>query len=173
MSLQNTTPVPNRLFDMDLISLKEVELKVLLVIIRKTLGWVDEKNNRQRKQISRIPITGFVVNTGCSKRGISTAIDALVQKKLITVYDENGNILTHAEDRKGKFYLYFKAMLNPVDKATGYYNTSANSSLKPVQNLPNTIKEISQKKKNTLKGVQHSQNFYHITRYLNNYTYDR
>ena len=174
MSLEQTTPVPNRLFDLDLVSLKEVELKVLLVIIRKTLGWVEENNRKQRKQLARISIAAFVMNTGCSKRGISSAIEALIHKQLIVVYDDEGNKLTRSEERKGKYHLYFKPTLPPVEKPSYKPKTSANFSLKPAQNLPNTIKEKEQKKKekekDNLKELTKPQNPYHITRYLNKYT---
>lgn len=174
MSLHQTTPVPNRLFDLDLVSLKEVELKVLLIIIRKTLGWVEAANKRQRKQIARISIAAFVMNTGCSKRGISGAIETLIGKGLITVYDEDGHCLSHPEERKGKYNLYFKPTLPPVENRFQSLKSSANFSPKPEQNLLYTIKEREQKKREglNLESTQ-SHSSYHITRYLQKHHYDR
>lgn len=174
MSLEQTTPVPNRLFDLDLISLKEVELKVLLIIIRKTLGWAEATNRRQRKQIARISIAAFVMNTGCSKRGISGAIEALIGKGLISVFDEDGLRLLHSEERKGKYNLYFKPSLPLVENRFHNPKPRANFSLKPEHNLPYTIKEREQKKREglNLESFQ-SRSSYHITRYLQKHHYDR
>lgn len=174
MSLHQTTPVPNRLFDLDLVSLKEVELKVLLIIIRKTLGWVETTNRKQRKQIARISIAAFVMNTGCSKRGISGAIEALIVKGLIAVFNEDGQRLLHPEERKGKYHLYFKPSLLPVENQFHNRIPKANFSPKPEQNLPYTYKEREQKKREgiNLKSSQ-SHSPYHITRYLNKHHYDR
>lgn len=170
MSLEQTTPVPNRLFDLDLVSLKEVELKVLLIIIRKTLGWVETANRKQRKQIARISIAAFVMNTGCSKRGISGAIEALVGKRLIIVFDEDGQRLLHPEERKGKYHLYFKPSLLPVEKRFHISKPRANFSPKSEQNLLYTIKEKRTKEREgkNLESFQLSSPL-HITRYLNKY----
>ena len=45
---QGSTAVPNILFDFYLSNLKETELKVLLTIIRQTLGWVDYKTKKRK-----------------------------------------------------------------------------------------------------------------------------
>lgn len=155
MSLVQTTPVPNRLFDLILPHLKEVELKVLLVIIRKTLGWIEAKNHRQRRQIERISILSLEMNTGCSRRGISAAIQSLSEQGLIEVFDGNGNRLKGPDDRKGQYYLCFKAVLDGeillstvknLPKARENFNTN------PAQNLPTTNKERTLKKENQIES---------------------
>lgn len=171
MSLHQTTPVPNRLFDLDLVSLKEVEIKVLLIVIRKTHGWVDSQNPRQRKQFARIPIAAFVMNTGCSKRGVSSAIDSLSQKGLISVLDENGTRLSTPEERKGKYHMYFKPTLPPVEKLQYRKPTQAKFALNPAQNLRYTYKEREQKKREGKKPEYfESHGPLHITRFLDKYT---
>lgn len=180
MSLEYTTPVPNRVFDLDLATLKEVELKVLLVIIRKTHGWVEEKNHRQRKQIGRIPIKSFEINTGCSRRGISGAIQSLIQKELIKVFDHNGKELTIADDRRGKYHLYFQPTVLPVENhiqpRKNFPISYAKFANQPAQNSLNTIKENTREKKKgketkfLTESFQPQTNSLHISRYIKNYT---
>lgn len=104
----NTTPVPNILFDVHLNALHLAELKVLLVIIRQTLGWKDRRALLGRKEIDWISNVQLQSKTGSSRRAISTAIESLVSKKLIEVFDDRGNLLNDPEKRKGKLRLYFK-----------------------------------------------------------------
>jgi len=178
MSLQQTTPVPNLLFDFFLPDLKEVELKVLLVVIRKTLGWVEKKNNRQRKQIERISVAVLSMNSGCSRRAISGAIQSLIDKKLLIVYDSRGNKISDPDVRKGKFTLYFQPVLkygeiNQIRK--NVLNAKAESSLDSKQILPNTNKETELKKdkENTSHNSTsiHSSNPHHIINHINRIKY--
>ncbi len=166
MSLEYTTPVPNRVFDFDLAKLKEVELKVLMVVIRKTHGWVEQKNHRQRRQIQRITINTFELLTGSSRRSISGAIQSLIQKELIVVYDYNGKVLKEADDRKGKYHLYFKPNIPPVENHIPRQNLLLpyeKFSQQPKQNLLNTIKENMAKKNENI-------NSYHISHHIKNYS---
>lgn len=48
MNYQETTMIPNIILDSYLKTLSGKELKVLVVIIRQTLGWVDKKGNRKK-----------------------------------------------------------------------------------------------------------------------------
>lgn len=94
-----TTPVPNILFDAHLGELKIAELKVLLVIIRQTLGW--------KKSCDWISASQLIQKTNCSQRAIVSAIQKLLEKDLIVVMDENGNFLNSPEQRKGKKQLFY------------------------------------------------------------------
>ena len=55
-----STPVPNAVFDEHLKELKAAELKVLLIIIRQTLGWEDKSSRSQRKECDWIDPVGRV-----------------------------------------------------------------------------------------------------------------
>lgn len=104
-----TTPVPNRVFDEYLKELKIAEVKVLLVIIRQTLGW--------RKGSDWISSSQLVAKTGCSQRAIVSAVQTLTEKNIISVMGENGKVLNTPEERKGKrqlFYALSACLLNPV-----------------------------------------------------------
>ena len=105
--MTGTTPVPNKLFDCTLKSLHETELKLLLIIIRQTLGWQDRHSVRGRKDRDWISSSQLVEKTGCSKRAISKATDSLVKKLLINVYDWSGNELCTSATRKGKQQLFY------------------------------------------------------------------
>ena len=61
MEYKQTTQVPNFIFDICLSQLTEAELKVLLVVIRQTLGWLDKLTGK-RKSRDRITISQFIQN---------------------------------------------------------------------------------------------------------------
>ena len=71
----NFTQTPNELFDRWLPLLKEVELKVLLVIMRKTFGW-----HRTRDRIS---ISQLETLTGSTQSNVIAATKTLSEKGLI------------------------------------------------------------------------------------------
>ena len=106
MVYERTTQVPNFLFDTFLPILTESELKILLVVLRQTVGWLDKKTER-RKERDRISIGQFVKKTGLSKRNINSTIQSLVLKQLIEITGYKGNKLHQPCERKGKSYLFF------------------------------------------------------------------
>ncbi len=106
--MSGTTPVPNVLFDIFLKELKSAELKVLLVIIRQTLGWSDTRSARGRKEMDWISSSQLQTKTGSSRRAISSAIEVLVLKELIVVLDKYGNLLDDPLKRQGKLKLFFR-----------------------------------------------------------------
>ena len=72
-----TTQTPNSLFDIHLKTLSNSELKVLLVIIRKTIGIADVKNRGNRLERAWISQKLFHICTSLSGRAISTAIESV------------------------------------------------------------------------------------------------
>ena len=72
----NFTQTPNDLFDHWLPHLGEVELKVLLVIMRKTFGW-----HRKREMIS---ISMFQKLIGSNRNNIVNAVNNLIEKGIIS-----------------------------------------------------------------------------------------
>lgn len=94
MSISNTTPIPNFVLDVSLPTLKPVELKVLLVILRQTHGW--------QKQADWISMRQFCQKTGCSRRAISTAIQSLEDKQWIQV--ENRSRKRHFLPSNERFF---------------------------------------------------------------------
>lgn len=168
MNIEKTTPVPNMVLDAYLMKLNNTELKVLLVIIRQTYGWINPKNPRQRKEFDRITIETFVKKTGCSRRSVSSAIEKLIQDSLIDVLDYFGNKVPEAKKRKGKSYLYYKPKIIPPEQKLHYLK--AKKVIQPVQIL-HTSKETSQKKENVNTFYKENRHrFNHITQFLNNLT---
>ena len=111
MLLPNTTQVPNVVFDIYLNSLKPTELKVLLIVIRQTLGWIQDETSKRRKERDWISTSQLQQKTGYSRKAISLAIDTLCQKKLIDVFDRRGNLCETPHLRRGKIRLYYRLQL--------------------------------------------------------------
>ncbi|MGE0569338.1 MAG: replication protein, partial [Bacteroidia bacterium] len=86
------TQVPNILLDTYLPQLTESELKIMLVIIRQTNGWID-KFTGKRKTKDRITQSQFRIKTGLSKRIISKTLKSLSDKSLIRIYDRKHSLL--------------------------------------------------------------------------------
>ena len=80
MDYQKTTMIPNLVFDTHLPSLSEKELKVLLIILRQTVGWVKNGKRKDRDWISH---RYFITKTGLSRKSVSQAVSLLIKKKLI------------------------------------------------------------------------------------------
>jgi len=120
MSQPRTTPVPNIIFDRYLRELNSSEMKVLLVVIRQTLGWADRRGMYGRKESDWISGSQLREKTGSSERAITSAIETLVMKKLIEVHDDRGHILSYSKDRQGKTRLYYSlhpSVFNSVDNS--------------------------------------------------------
>ena len=113
MSYTYITQVPNILFDQHLQHLGYAELKVLLVIIRQTYGWIDKRTNK-RKRWDWISQQFFSKKTGLSKRAVSNAIAKLLEKKLINVKDEQGREVQQAIERQRKSKLYYSCTFVPL-----------------------------------------------------------
>ncbi len=103
------TCTPNKLFDTHL-HLKEVELKVLLVVIRQTYGYYDKKRGRH-KEWDWISHTFFCKKTSKSSKAIGLAIQKLINKRLILVKNERGMLVLTPEQRRLSKKLYFKVTL--------------------------------------------------------------
>lgn len=115
---KETTPVPNVIFNRYLKILRWTELKVLLVILRQTYGWVD-KSTGKRKIRDRISHTQFIEKTGLSRRTITRVVQSLVNRRLVNVGDEKGQILGLGKERRGKFLYYGFEQGHLVPKTNG------------------------------------------------------
>lgn len=134
--LSGTTPVPNGLFDEHLPRLKSTELKLLLIIIRQTLGWRDQRTGK-RKQKDWISGSQLREKTGCSRRALTDATAELIKKKLIQVTGEVGIQLRTAEERKGKLRMFYKFQ-EPGGKAVESKNSTEKTAQQPAQKVPIT-----------------------------------
>ncbi|MBK7302926.1 MAG: replication protein [Saprospiraceae bacterium] len=138
------TQVPNILFDTHLPDLTESELKILLVIIRQTNGWID-KFTGKRKTKDRITQSQFIIKTGLSKRIISKTLKMLSDKNFISIYDRKHNLVKNAIDRRGKSILLYS--LNPM-----HFTTTTNAQRDTGLVQKSAYNKRNYKKENLTKG---------------------
>lgn len=106
--LPNSTQIPNFILDELLPILKPTELTLLLIIIRQTLGWVEDTETGRRKEKDWLSSSQLVAKTGYRRKAISGAIQVLSDRRLIMVTDGHGNYLATAKERRGKLKLYYR-----------------------------------------------------------------
>jgi hypothetical protein len=107
----NTTQTPNSVFDHLLKTLKDSELRVLLTVIRKTIGQIDPLQRSKRLERAWISQKLFMLCCNLSGRSISNAIDSLVSKDLLEVTNKKGDILNSKSKRRGASRLYYTSLL--------------------------------------------------------------
>ena len=135
--LPNTTQVPNVILDQWLPRLKDVELRVLLIIIRQTLGWIEDYETGRRKEKDWISRGQLMKKTGRGHSSVSVAVEKLARSGIIEAYDGAGNLLDSPKERSGNKVLYrlnlnpLQKSLFPVDKPVQKVDRSG----QPVQNL--------------------------------------
>jgi phage replication O-like protein O len=120
-----STLIPNIILDQYLKELKLAELKVLLIIIRQTLGWEDKRTKSERKELDWIASNQLAQKTACSKRSINDAIQSLIQKNLIEVFSSTGEFLDAPEKRRGQQKLFFR----PSSAITAFVENKGNKGL--------------------------------------------
>ncbi len=106
MIYQQTTQVPNVVFDKLLTTLTFSEFKVMMIIIRQTYGWIDQRTGK-RKRRDRISHGQFMQKTGVSRRMVSKTVSSLLSKGLIAVFDRSGKLLNAGSDRTGRTHIYY------------------------------------------------------------------
>ena len=106
MIYQQSTQVPNVFFDKLLTTLTFSEFKILMIIIRQTNGWIDQRTGK-RKTRDRISHYQFRQKTELSRRMISKTVDSLLSKGLISVFDRSGKLLNSGSERTGRTHLYY------------------------------------------------------------------
>ncbi|HAZ00589.1 MAG: hypothetical protein A2W90_04880 [Bacteroidetes bacterium GWF2_42_66] len=138
------TPIPNIIFDQQLKNIGSSELKILLVIIRQTYGWVDKKTGK-RKEKDRISYTQFARKTGLSRKTISKGISLLSKKNLIKITDSSGYILNTTSNRQGQTEIWYQH----------------------VQNVPITCVNFTHNKRNYTKEINNKEiDYKHIKEIL-------
>lgn len=104
-----TTPVPNDLLDVVMPGLRDTELRVLLVVVRQTLGWQVGADPKRRKERDWLTQSQLMRRTGRASGAVSRAVDALVRGGLIDVLDRAGlPVRTPAERRRHLGHLYYQ-----------------------------------------------------------------
>ena len=100
------TAVPNVLIDEVMPTLKDTEWRLLCVIARQTLGWVEK--NGKRKARDWISQSQLIARTGRNSAALSSALDVLVRGNLIECQTESGEpLLTSEQRRRHRGRVYF------------------------------------------------------------------
>lgn len=102
------TPFPNALIDFYLPKLSDTAWRVLVVIVRQSLGWqgVVVSDRRHRERLSQRQLKK---RTGRQSAAISAAIEQLSLRSLITICDAQGNVLdSPPKRRRAKATLHFQ-----------------------------------------------------------------
>lgn len=99
--LPNTTQIPNIILDEWLPRLNDIEFRILLVIVRQTLGWVMDDDSGRRKERDWLSTSQLEQKTGRKHSQISLGIKSLIEEReLIEATDKDGNILDTGEKRR-------------------------------------------------------------------------
>ncbi|MBV6459401.1 MAG: hypothetical protein HONBIEJF_02549 [Fimbriimonadaceae bacterium] len=105
-----TTPFPDWLLDKLMPRLRDVEWRLICVLVRQTLGW--QTGDGKRKHSDWLSHSQLRRRTGRSSSAISPAIDFLCRNRLIEVEDGQGQPLRTAfERRRHRGRLFFRVNL--------------------------------------------------------------
>lgn len=133
MNLKRTTMIPNCVIRSHMRNLSDKELRVLLVVLTQTIGWVDADGLRKRRDW--ISQQYFINMTGRSGRAVSAGIDLLIGKGLITATTHDGTTLFTKTSRQGRKRIYYGPSMRLVEFA----NPSCDHKLQgPVTKSHNT-----------------------------------
>ncbi|MBO6515115.1 MAG: hypothetical protein JJ975_01010 [Bacteroidia bacterium] len=160
-----TTQVSNLLFDHYLKTLSLSQLKVLLLVIRRTIGQQDKSSPEKRVKQAWIAQKLFCMCTGLSNKAVSDAIDDLVKLELIVARSQDGRKLSSRASRKGQARLFFEIGSGLVVKQA---QTSEPRSKKPVKKV-HTIKlssdiKYSEDSSQAIKRLSDSKRFRQLKR---------
>jgi len=152
MAIPNTTPTPNIIFNGLMAKMSDTEFRVVMVVVRATLGWEIDHKTGMRKKEDWISHRQLIEKTGRSGRAISTAIDSCIKKGWIEARDEKGNLLDVKEKRVGKkiFYRLGKEILLKDDGEE--ILVKEYKPLKKVQRLETTSEKSSIEKSSIEKS---------------------
>jgi len=148
--IPNTTQIPNNLFNGEMAKMKDTELRITLLVARKTLGWILDLKTGMRKEEDWISHFQLMKFTGKKSRALSTAIDNCIKNNWIEARDNKGNILDTPQKRAGKkiFYRLGEIFLSKVEtpaKSAEVSQTPAESAI-----AESAIAESANDKRNTI-----------------------
>lgn len=158
--IPNSTPVPNVIIDEWMPILKDVQLRILIVVTRQTLGWIEDPETGRRKSQDWISHSQLIQRTGRESRAISDALKVLVDHYgIIEAVNNYGDLLNTPGKRRKAGTINYRLNLHsppptlfspitaaivprrrgkPVDKESTIQLTIANFAVVPPQNLHTT-----------------------------------
>lgn len=102
------TPFPNSLIDLYMPTLTDTEWRILVTVVRATLGWQHEQSG---KRLPRVCLSNWQLKkrTGRQSAAISAAVESLSVHRLIIIRDGAGVLLdSPSQRRRAKTTLYFE-----------------------------------------------------------------
>ena len=138
-------PIPNRLVDEILPMLRDTELRVLLIVLRQTLGWREgsDTGGWRYKRRDWISHSQMVKRTGRGSEAISKAVDALVQRGLLIVETMAGKpLVTPAERRRYLGRLYYRPGEILGISASSSHPAKAKTTTDKEYNIKKTVNKI-------------------------------
>jgi hypothetical protein len=136
----NSTQVPNIIID-EMGALSNSELRIILLVTRKTIGWHKETDYLSYSQIIEI--------TGLSKQSVSDGVNGLVQKGLVKRINKEGESLDPVPTGfRGKiFYTLTKQLVKKLDRSKTHNNTG-------LKNRPNKTNSYKTNKNTVVASRQ-------------------
>jgi hypothetical protein len=101
-------PLPHYFLVKILPSLSDTELRVLLIILSRTVGWKQKDASPARVRLSRVALS---IATGRSNTSVSHAIENLSSKGLIAIENATGLPLLTPHSRQKSPALYYRPNL--------------------------------------------------------------
>ncbi len=109
----NTTQIPHLVIREWMPRLKDVELRVLLVVADQTLGWIEDEATGRRKERDWISHSQLCQKTGRGHSAVSQAVKVLIERHgIVDAYNEAGVPLDSARARQTEgFRIYYRLNL--------------------------------------------------------------
>lgn len=154
--LPNTTQIPNIIIDEWMHRLNEIEFKILIVVIRQTLGWVMDDASGRRKERDWLSMTQLSQKTGRGRTQISCNLKTLIETHgLVEATNKQGELLDSAEKRKkNRGQIFYRLTLREPEPSL-FQNIRVRKS--NTQNLcvqiPNTAIPNTTKETHTTKAT--------------------
>ena len=136
--------------------LKDVELRVVLIVVRQTLGWVEDPETGRRKERDWISRSQIMQKAGRGHASVSSAIETLVRTRIIEARDADGKLLSSGKERSGNRIFY---RLNLEARRSSLpVNKSARAARKPVQKVDGFAQPVQNLDVQNLDTTKETQN---------------
>ena len=145
--------MPNDLLDRVMPALRDTELRVLLVVVRQTLGWQSGTNPARRKERDWLTQSQLMRRTGRASGAVSHAVDALVQAGLIIVTDRAGMPVKAPDERRRHLgHLYYQ--LGSGGESVDNLSKNVDNPRKSEHAKAHTTKETMTQKYKSIKQIR-------------------
>jgi len=106
MAIPNTTPTPNIIFNGLMAKMTDTEFKLVMTVVRATLGWEIDHKTGMRKKEDWISYYQLKKITGRGYTSLAKAINSCIENGWIEARDKGGNLLNTKNKRIGKRVFY-------------------------------------------------------------------